>query len=356
MIYVVLFGAMIAVQLTLARAVQSRAQSYAVIVVSLFIFSAFRFEVGCDWGGYINQYFVFGGMSLSEAWSNREALWISLYVLQTQFGLPYPWINFVSSLIFFVGAHAMARRQPDPLAFVVLLFPILIINMPMSGIRQGAAIGVMFFAFNAFVDRNIVRFLLLTLAAAGLHSSALVFLLIAPLVNGSFSWKRLLVGSLLAIPGALFLIQGDAAEVANYRYVGSSIDAAGAASRLGLLGITACYFLLFLRRDWIIRFPSDFKLAMIGSLLMLSMLVILPLSSVIADRLAYYLVPIQAVIFARIPFFRFQRSKFLHFAFPYLLLGVAFLIWTSFSVLFNQCYVPYQTWLLGFPEEKVLEF
>ena len=70
-------------------------------------------------------------------------------------GLPLPSFAIsLSSAIFFLGVHVLARRQPDPLGFLVLLFPILIINMPMSGIRQGAAIGLLCIAFVAFIDRR----------------------------------------------------------------------------------------------------------------------------------------------------------------------------------------------------------
>lgn len=357
MIYVAVFNLMVVLRLALANAIRMRGQLYIPLLIALLLFSAFRFEVGCDWTGYLNQYFVFGSIPFHEIWSQpRETLWISVFSLQTWLGLPYPWINVFSSLIFFVGLHAMARRQPDPLAFLVLLFPILIINMPMSGIRQGAAIGIMFFAFNAFIDRKTLRFVVLTLIAAGLHSSALVFLLLAPLVSGAYSRKRQFLAVFLALPGSLLLVQGDAGELALERYVGTGVDAAGAVFRVGLITITGAYFFLFLRRKWQAQFPADFKLAIIGALLMLGMFALLPLSSVIADRLAYYLLPIQAMIFARLPFLQIRNDRAIHVTFPYVLLGVTFLVWSSISWHFAQCYLPYQTWLFGFPEEIIWAF
>ena len=101
--------------------------------------------------------------------------------------VPYPFINVIAGSIFFIGVHSLARRQPDPLAFLVLLFPILIINMPMSGIRQGAAIGLICIAFSAFIDRRPVRFGFWVIIAAGFHSSAIVFLLMLPVAAGSYT-------------------------------------------------------------------------------------------------------------------------------------------------------------------------
>ena len=89
---------------------------------------------------------------------------------------------------------------------------------------------------------------------------------------------------------------------------------------------------------------------MIGSLMMLGTFALLPVSGVIADRLAYYLIPIQALIFARIPYFHWQSDRTLHVVFPYALLLLMFAVWTYFSYHFQLCYVPYKTWLFGYPE------
>lgn len=356
MMYLAVFNGLILLRVAVKDAMRLRGQLYVPLLILLFLFSAFRFEVGCDWTGYLNQYYRYGSIPFSDVWNNREALWVSIFTLQTSLDLPYPWINVFSSLIFFVGLHAMARRQPDALAFLVLLFPILIINMPMSGIRQGAAIGMMFLAFNAFTDRALFRFLAFTIIAAGLHSSALVFLLLAPLVNGGYSRRRLFLAVVLAVPGSLLLMSGEAADVATSRYVDTGRDAAGAAFRVGLIGLSGLYFLLFLRRKWRVEFPQDFKLAMIGALVMLAMLSLLPVSSIIADRLAYYLVPIQAMMFARIPFLSLRKDRSLHIALPYIITLAVFVVWTSLSGHFKQCYIPYQTWIFGFPENITYPF
>lgn len=330
---------------------RSRGQlAYWFALIFLFVFSAFRFEVGCDWTGYLNQYYVYGAVSLAALVEQSEPLWVGLFSLQTLWDLDYPWINVASSMIFFSGAHIMARRQPNPLAFLGLLFPVLIINMPMSAIRQSAAIGVMFIAFTAFLDRALFRFILLVLVASAFHSSAVVFLLLAPLVTGKYSRWRLIIAATLALPGAFFLSGSEEAGLAASRYVNSGVDAAGAIFRVGVLGLSGMYFLWCLRRKWEQRFPDDFKLAMLGSLMMVGALVLVPVSSVIADRLAYYLIPVQVLILTRIPYFQWNSNRQLHIIFPYVLLFSMFVVWTSLSGLFDQCYRPYQTWIFGYPE------
>ncbi len=326
-----------------------REKLYPIVLGMLFVFSAFRFEVGCDWSGYLNQWNVQEYSNYQDAFSRSDPAWWSLMQGLQDLGLSYPWLNVVSSVIFFAGIHVLARRQPDPLGFLVLLFPILIINMPMSGIRQGAAIGLMCIAFAAFIDKRVVWFAAWTLLASVFHTSAIVFLLLVPLVGGAYSKKRLFFAALCAVPGLLVLLSGDAAEEATRRYIDTDVDAAGAAFRVGLLLVAgAAYFLVF-QKKWKHSFPRDYKLASVGALIMCALILLVPLSSVIGDRLGYYLVPIQTMIFARIPYLPIRRLRSFYSAAPYIGLGLVFVIWTSLSRHFTQCYVPYNSWVSGFP-------
>lgn len=82
---------------------------------------------------------------------------------------------------------------------------------------------------------------------------------------------------------------------------------------------------------------------------MIATLVLLPLSTVIADRFAYYLIPIQAMIFARASLLNLSGRKLFTSA-PYVILFLVFLVWSYQSGIFQSCYLPYRTWLFGFPE------
>lgn len=329
-------------------------RAYISVLVSLFLFSAFRYQVGCDWSGYYFQYIKAAEFNLETISVNREPLWWLILRFLSLSELPYPVINIISSAIFFVGIHVLARRQPDPLGFLILLFPILIINMPMSGIRQGAAIGLLCIAFVAIIDRRPLSFAFWIVIATGFHSSALAFVLLLPVVAGRYTRKRLILTTVLAVPGAYFLASGDAADVATSRYIGTGLEAAGALFRVGLLGLSSLYFLMFVRKKWMQVWPEDYNLASIGAISMALLILLVPVSSVIGDRFGYYLIPIQAMIFARLPFLPFRANAALHAALPYLGLLLVFTVWSQLSWHFNRCYIPYQTWLFGLPESDFL--
>ena len=138
------------------------------------------------------------------------------------------------------------KRQPDPLGVLILAFPILIVELAMSGIRQAMALGCMCFAYNAFVDRRLLRYVLFVTMATTFHSSALFFLTLVPVARGEFSRRRIALGGLLALPGAYYLLTSATMEMYTRRYVGAGAEAAGAPFRAGLVALSGIVFLWFL--------------------------------------------------------------------------------------------------------------
>ncbi len=331
-----------------------RNQIYWPVLLSLFVFSAFRWQVGCDWFGYWNQFWIADMHSIASILEVREGLWWWILTQLKSQGFAHPWANVVSSAIFFAGVHVLGRRQPDPLAFLILLFPVLIINITMSGIRQAAAIGVVCVAFSAFIDRKPLRFAAFVGLASLLHTSALLFLLLTPLVSGQYTRTRLVLAGMIAVPGIVVLMGSLGAQVAIVRYIDTGIEAAGAIFRVGLLTMSGAYFLLFLRQGWQRTFPEDYALVHLGSLMMIALLGVVAVSTVIGDRIGYYLIPIQAIIFARLPWMRFRSMKSVLVAMPYVGLVVFFGIWMLISRHFQLCYLPYGTWITGMPPEAYL--
>lgn len=323
---------------------------YWFILVGLFLFSAFRYRVGCDWIGYYNNYLVGWNQDYPDVMTEREPVWWLFQIALNQWGWPYPIINIITSAIFFIGIDALARRQPDRLGFLVLLFPILIINMPMSGIRQAAGVGFLCLSIIAFLDKKPIQYAVWLLIGSTIHSSVASFLLFTPLVIGRHSRTKILLTLLIILPALYFLRQSDSATVAVARYVETDIDAFGAIFRVSILSLSGIFFLIYLRRNWKRFYPQDFDIVSYGAFGMLALFPVVLMSSVIGDRLGYYLIPIQTMIFARIPYLQLKNNRLLFTTLPYLGLVIVFTYWTTNSSLFDECYNPYQSWLFGNPD------
>jgi EpsG family len=343
LIYLALYAALLLAGLLSFNNAPLRRALFPLVVLSLFAFVAFRYEVGCDWSGYKNNYYLAEYLTAEEAVTGPEpGFWLLLTQLNS-FGLEYPYLNALIAIPFFYGLARLAVREPNPLAILILAFPVLVINVPMSAIRQGAAVGFICLAFNAFRERQLTTYAGFVVLASLFHASAIAFLVLTPFVKFRLTGATLILSGILVLPGAVML-----AEVMAFysdRYVGTGVDAAGALYRSGMLAAVGAFFLLALRRTYLERFPADYQLALIGAWMMLGTLAVVPISSVISDRFGYYLAPIQLMIMARIPYLVEGRDRAILSAAPYAALGLALVVWTSFSALFNQCYLPYQTWL-----------
>ncbi|WP_416898619.1 MAG: EpsG family protein [Minwuia sp.] len=342
MIYYFTYAALLSATLIGRSSKDFRNAAYWASLFSLLLFVGFRYNVGCDWSGYFKNYYIADITTYGDALRTLDPGYWALVVTLRRIGAPYEYLNVATATIFFIGLHVLARRQPDPMAFLALCFPILIINMPMSGIRQGAAIGFMCLAFAAFMDRKLISYLSWIILGSTFHSSILVFLFLAPFVAGRLRSLNILAAVVISLPGLYFLMQTDAAALAEERYIDSDLVAAGAAFRLALLTASGIFFLRFLSPAWREEFAEDHKLASIGSWMMIVTIALISVSTVIGDRFGYYLIPVQAMIFARIPFLPLGENRRFYSLLPYAALTLVFVIWTIFSWHFNECYVPYQ--------------
>lgn len=315
---------------------------YWLALAALLLFVGFRFWVGCDFSGYLVNWEIMANAPMGEALLYEEPAHWALIALLSAWGLPYTALNVVAAGIFFAGFHALARRQPNPMAMLALAFPILIVNMPMSAIRQAEAIGFVCFAFNAFIDRSLSRYVFFVALASLFHNSAIVFLGFAPLVHLRFNTSNVAIGALLALPGLYLMVQGTAAEIALSRYVGTGVEAFGALFRLLVLVLSGFFYLWKIAPLWQRQSPHDYKLVTMGAWLMTGFFTLFFVSSVIGDRFGYYLIPIQLMIFARLPHLQGLRNRQLWSIAPWVMLTLVFVVWTQISWHFQECYLPYQ--------------
>jgi hypothetical protein len=329
----------------------ARKAIYAIALIFLFVFVAFRYEVGCDWNGYALLFDNARYSTIGDSLQGREPAFSIINYLLNYYDFDYPYINVISAVFFFTGFCALALRQPDPLGFLILAFPVLIINLSMSGIRQAMALGIICIAYNAFVDRKLIRYVALVMFAVTFHSSAVVFLVLAPFIGRERSFLlNIAMAAVLAYVGTFFyhemfgMYSARYVDVDSEQYMGSQAQAAGAVYRCGLLALTAAAFILFLNDRWKDTCPHDHMLVWIGSYFMLVVLPISLFSSVIGDRFGYYLNPIQLIILARLPVLFRTRNPIGLGTVPYAVSAIVLGTWAYASDLFQLCYIPYKFW------------
>ena len=121
MLYLILNNALFALRLSTFNQKVLRKLIFYIAIIFLFVFSAFRFEVGCDWASYFTQYKIADASDFMGPSIGLEPIWWALLLGITKIGWGYLAVNIISSGLFFLGIFALGRRQPDPLGFLVLL-------------------------------------------------------------------------------------------------------------------------------------------------------------------------------------------------------------------------------------------
>ena len=90
MLYLGLTSFLFLLRFALAGQGIARNQLYFIVLASLFVFSAFRYQVGCDWSGYYYQYLGATNFDWSSVTKIREPIWWAILGWIQNKGLPYP--------------------------------------------------------------------------------------------------------------------------------------------------------------------------------------------------------------------------------------------------------------------------
>lgn len=343
MIYVIIFLALIFADHLFSLGKNKQTVKTIILLFLLFVFSAFRYEVGCDWIGYYNIFLKYEFIEFKDIFTEREVGFALINFLINKYNLSYFYINIISALLFFYGFYQFAKRQDYPFSVLVLSFPVLILNLPMSGIRQGIAVGFISMAFNAFSDRRVGTYTILVFIASTFHSSALVFLFFIPIIVMGTSIISLFISAIISSPGLYYLFQSPL-EIYVARYIETDLDAAGGPFRTSTLAFAGIIFFLYLKKSWKQQSPNDYDIILISSFVMILLFVISFLQPLAADRLAYYFIPIQLCIFVKISSLSLDRGNpYILRISPYILMLSLLVIWASLSDIFELCYSQYQT-------------
>lgn len=276
-----------------------------------------RFEVGGDWKNYNRIYEGISLMPLQEAIVTGDIAYTVINWLAAKSALGIVLVNSICGFLFMGGFARLAWRQPNPALAVLIGVPYLIIVVAMGYTRQAAAIGIICFAIADAAEHRLIRVTILIAIAALFHKTAILVLPIAliPIFRRNALFGA--IGFILFV--SLFtLILRDTAGQLMTNYVQGDYDSQGAAVRILMNVVAAVTFLLFRKKILMSSFQKSFWTAC-SILSMLSMIAFLSFSaSSGVDRLSLYLIPLQAVIYSRLPYIFSQNYR----AVPSVMIGI----------------------------------
>lgn len=304
------------VQFSPERAGKNSRTLFAVAAVVTALLIGLRYQVGGDWNAYLGIYnsIFFQPLPTSLTLTDPGYALLNWIFAQANIGV---WaVNLVCAVLFMAGVGRLASRQPNPWLAVLVAVPYLIIVVAMGYTRQAAAIGIVCFGIADASERHVVRLVAFVAVAALFHKTAILILpvLLLPIVTRNF-----LLGAIGAFVFALlfgFVLQG-ATDQMIASYAQSNYDSQGAGIRIAMNVVAACVMLIFRDRLGFDSFARSFW-TYNAILALLSVVALFSLSaSSGVDRLSLFLIPLQIVTLARLPYLTARPSVVI-------LLGVLF--------------------------------
>lgn len=274
---------------------------WSVFALAISLMMGLRHEVGGDWYTYAHQFFAFEITPLSSlVVDSKDPGYAVAGWLVARLGGGIYALNLVCALALVAGTVALARRQPWPMLALLAAVPYLLIVVGMGYTRQSAAIGLAMLGLVALADRRQRVFVAWVLLAATFHKSAVLLLPIAALASThNRVWSYVWVGVMTLIGGWLFAFDSSEVLVENYVYSEYADASQGAAIRVAMNAVPAVLTLFYRKR----LFPdsAERKLWVWVAIIALACMPLLPISATAVDRVALYFIPLQLVVFARLP-------------------------------------------------------
>lgn len=312
----------------------------------LLLFMGTRYWVGCDYFGYLSRFNNIGYQGgLSSYFSREEPGFHILNYIVHSFDLGYPWLIFLSSLLILIGYIRFSFLSSRPLMVFALFFPVMIVQLGMSGLRQAIAVSFVVIALVGFSKMKRFNFVAFVLLASLFHKSAIIFLPLVFLIGKDFSGFKLLSISFFLLP-LVGLLLGDRLEVYQNRYVeqiyGESTSG-GALIRYFLILIP--YGIFFLCRSSVKETsPGIYPLMNLFMFLTIAVLPLAIFSTTALHRIIYYLMPVSILVFVQCAQY-LLKPAFLRVSIlvPVLVYGVYLVGWFGTSRHADTCYVPYKS-------------
>jgi hypothetical protein len=267
-------------------------------VLSLFV--GFRHQVGGDWFTYLDHLDRVAWMPLVEIIGEKEfgfsfLLWLGFI---TGYGIYLA--NFLSALVFCYCLMLFCQQQSRPWLALMVSLPYLILVVSMGYTRQSVAIGVTMAGVGFLLKSKPGLYCLLILIASCFHRSAIIML---PLPVVALVGRKWFSGLSVIVLGAWLCVYFYIETFGDYfkDYIDADYRSSGATIRIVLIAIPAIIFLIL--RNQFSMPPSTKRLwtAMAFVSIGLIFAVIFLPSSTAIDRVSLYLIPIQIVVFSRVP-------------------------------------------------------
>jgi hypothetical protein len=269
----------------------------------------FRFQVGGDWQNYFHYLLQATDVDVTEVLVNGDPAyrllnWISAKLDWGMFG-----VNLICGAIFSYGLLAFCRRQPSPWLAIAVAIPYLVIVVAMGYTRQGVALGLEMLGLLSLSNKSVFGFVLWVALAATFHKSAVVLLPIVALASSRNRYWSIAWVGVTGVVLYYLLLSNDVDNLVR-NYVDAQMQSDGAGIRLAMNVLPAAILLIWQSRFGFTESEAPlWRWLAIISLGLQGFFLVSPSASTAMDRIALYMLPLQIMVFARLPYVFDMRNS-----------------------------------------------
>ena len=311
----------------------------------LVILIGLRHEIGGDWFNYLDSsYGIRKGSSfdfssfMTGDYGYRLIHWISVNHLNGIYST-----NFISATFFVAGLIRFCRSMPIPWIALFVSIPFLVVIVSMGYTRQAAAVGLLMWGLIDLINGKKSNFYVFIIIGSLFHLSVLIMLPVGFLYRRKFNFIAILSLFLVSVLIAIivyFVFKDTIAHLIYFYITIEYMHSDGAVIRVLMSSFAATIFFIFYK-----KFKGEFNDERLWLIFSIVSIVLLPIAffySTFVDRVAIYFLPIQLVVFSRIPILiesSYNRTLFI-FGVIFIYVSTLF-VWLNFGN-FSSYWLPYQ--------------
>jgi len=271
----------------------------ASLAIVLMLAIGLRFEVGMDWGNYLDKLDETMDFTWFEALQRGDPAYSAINWIAAHSGTGIWLVNLVCAIAFVSGLFAFCRRMPNPWLALTVAMPYMAIVMAMNYTRQGAALGFVLWALLALHEGRMLRFAVFIVMAALFHKTAAILMPLGALVSVRNRWWTVVWVGITSM-AVYWAFVAESYESFIEAYVASQMASDGALIRVIMNAVPAAVFLVTRHRFDMTPPEREFWTWMsLVVLLFIPVLWYSP-SSTAVDRVGLYFMPIQLVGFTHL--------------------------------------------------------
>ncbi len=322
------------------KKINFKINSFYISYIFIFFFCAFRFNIGGDWKRYDQLFRENIDYDLIDAISFKEPIFQLISFVTFNFGNNIFFQNLILAVIFFLSIIPFLISRKNPFLSLLIFMPMGIYILHMGYIRQSIPLSFLCLSIYLFERNQIFKSYLFTLLSYGFHMSSIIFYPFL-LFKKSLSTRLFSIFLLIsfAMPVILYLYSASGINIFNinninlirsYLIKNESVSI-GVFYRIIPSLIAFLVFIIYLKNFKIL---NNYGILQFFSILfVITFCLIFFGFTTLADRINFYLIPYQVLIFNEFysMYERNSKLKLLSISFMYFAILIIWLTLSDYS-------------------------